>query len=262
MKRIHLFEFTDLAWYPQTFRRIQTDYLQFATTLGSGHKNLIPLFAKAMQHARTTEIVDLCSGGSGPWIRLQEEFKAAGLKVSIKMTDKFPNPQALQRWSVASRQGIEYLDEPVDATNVPTHLNGMRTLFEGFHHFKPEQAKIILQDALEKRSALGIFEASFKVPFGFILLVVSPLITLLSYILLTPFSTPRTLSRFVWTYLIPVVPLVTCWDGIVSMLRVYSIKELKQLTNSLQSKEYVWEVGQASTGTPVFVFTYLLGYPV
>ncbi len=30
----------------------------------------------------------------------------------------------------------------------------------------------------------------------------------------------------------------------------------------LNSKEYFWEAGQASTGTPVFVFTYLLGYPV
>jgi len=79
-----MFEFTDLPWYPQLFRRIQTDYLQFTATPGSGHKNLIPLFVKAMQHAKTAEIVDLCSGGTGPWIRLQEQFKQAGLSVSIK----------------------------------------------------------------------------------------------------------------------------------------------------------------------------------
>ena len=94
MKRIHLFEFTDSSWYPKTFRRIQTDYLQFAATLGSGHKNLIPLFIRAMQHAKTTEIVDLCSGGTGPWLRLQEQLKQAGLSVSVKLTDKYPNPQA------------------------------------------------------------------------------------------------------------------------------------------------------------------------
>jgi hypothetical protein len=50
MKRLHLFEFTDLAWYPQTFRRMQTDYLQFAATMGAGHQNLLPLLIKAMQH--------------------------------------------------------------------------------------------------------------------------------------------------------------------------------------------------------------------
>ena len=262
MRRIHLFEFTDLPWYPQIFRRIQTDYLQFVATLGAGHKNLIPLFKKAMQQAGTTEIVDLCSGGTGPWRRLQEQFKQAGLFVSIKLTDKYPNPEAVQKWAEAARQGIEYLAEPVDAMKVPPHLKGMRTLFEGFHHFRPEQARSILQDAVEKKVAIGIFEASLKPPLGVFLLLLAPLMTLVSYPLITPFITPRTLSRFFWTYLVPIVPLATCWDGVISLLRVYSVQDLKELTDPLQCKDYTWETGQASTGTPLFVFTYLLGYPV
>ena len=262
MRRIHLFEFTDLSWYPQAFRRMQNDYLQFAATLGSGHKNLIPLFIKAMQHARTTEIVDLCSGGTGPWIRLQKQFKQAGLSVSIKLTDKYPNPEAVQKWSETSQQEIEYLSQPVDAMEVPGQLRGMRTLFEGFHHFKPEQARSILQDAFEKKVAMGIFEASLKPPFGLFLLFLAPLTTLVSYLLVTPFIKPRTVSRFFWTYLIPIVPLATCWDGFISLLRVYSIQDLKELIEPFQSNDYIWETGQASTGTPIFAFTYLLGYPV
>jgi hypothetical protein len=262
MRRIHLFEFMDLPWYPQTFRRIQTDYLQLAATLGSGHKNLIPLFIRAMQHAGTTEILDLCSGGTGPWMRLLEQFKQAGLTVSIKLTDKYPHREAIQRWSGALRQGIEYLAEPVDAMKVPDHLRGMRTLFEGFHHFRPEQARSILRDAVEKKAAIGIFEASLKPPLGPFLLLLAPLMTIVGYFLMTPFITPRTLSRFFWTYLIPAVPLATCWDGIISLLRVYSVQDLKELTDSFQVNDYIWETGQASTGTPLFVFTYLLGYPV
>lgn len=261
MRRIHLFEFTDLSWYPQVFRRIQTDYLQFVTSLGSGHKNLIPLFAKAMQHAETTEIVDLCSGGTGPWVRLQEHFRQARLSVSIKLTDKYPNPDAAQKWADNSHQGIEYLAEPVDAMKVPDHLRGMRTLFEGFHHFKPEEARSILRDAAEKRIPIGIFEASLVPPSGPILLLLSPLITFLNYLIITPFIKPRTLSRFFWTYLIPIVPLATCWDGVISLLRVYSVEELMELTEQLQANDYIWEAGQASTGTPIFAFTYLIGYP-
>jgi hypothetical protein len=262
VKRIHLFEFTDLSWYPQAFRRIQTDYLQFVATLGSGHKNLIPLFTKAMQHAGTTEIVDLCSGGTGPWMRLQEQFKQAGLFVTIKLTDKYPNPEAVQKWAEVSRLGIEYLVEPVDAMNMPTQLKGMRTFFEGFHHFKPEQARFILQDAVENKVAIGIFEASLKPPFGLLLLLLAPITTIVSYLLITPFITPRTLPRFFWTYLIPVVPLATCWDGVISMMRVYSAQDLMELTGPIKSSDYVWEAGLASTGTPLFDFTYLLGYPV
>jgi hypothetical protein len=259
MKRIHLFEFTDLSWYPEIFRHMQTEYLQFVATRGSGHKYLMPLFSKAMQHAGTAEIVDLCSGGTGPWMRLLEQFKQAGLSVSVKLTDKYPNPEVIQKWE---HPEIEYLVESVDATNVPRQLKGMRTLFEGFHHFKPEQARSILQDAIEDRVAIGIFEISLKPPFGPLLLLLSPLMTIVSYLLITPFITPRTGLRFFWTYLVPVVPLATCWDGVISLLRVYSLPELKELTDPLQGKNYTWEIGQASTGTLIFEYTYLLGYPV
>jgi hypothetical protein len=135
------------------------------------------------------------------------------------------------------------------------------TVFEGFHHFRPDQAGRILQDAADKRVASGIFEASLKPPLGWFLLLVAPLMTLVSYLLVTPFIKPRTVPRFFWTYLIPLVPLATCWDGVISLLRVNSVRELKELTDSLRCKDYVWEIGQASTGTLLFVFTYLVGYP-
>lgn len=261
MKRIDLFEFTDLSWYPQVFRRIQTDYLQFAASRGAGHQNLLPLLMKAMQHAHTTEIVDLCSGGTGPWVRLQEHFKQAGWVVTIKLTDKFPLPQALDKWSSEEVDGIAYLAEPVDALHVPDYLPGMRTIFEGFHHFQPPRARAILQDACENKAAIGIFEASLKPALAPLLLLLAPLMTLLGYLFVTPFIKPRTLVRFFWTYLIPIVPLATCWDGVVSLLRVYSPQELNELTTQIHCDEYIWEIGQASTGTPLFVFTYLIGYP-
>ncbi len=262
MGRIHLFEFTDLAWYPQTFRQMQTDYLQFAASMGAGHKNLVPLFQKALGHAGTLEIVDLCSGGTGPWIRLREQLRQAGLPVTVRLTDKYPHPEAIQAWRIDDRLGIEYLAEPVDAMQVHEHLKGMRTMFEGFHHFKPEQAQAILRDAAEKKAAIGVFEASFKAPFGIVLLVMSPLITFLTYLLVTPFLKPRTWQRFFWTYLVPIVPIATCWDGIISMLRGYSPKAMNELTSEIHVKGYTWEAGYASTGTPLFEFTYLIGFPM
>jgi hypothetical protein len=260
MQRIHLFEFTDQPWYPQVFRRIQTDYLQFVTTRGAGHQNLTPLFARALQQSGIREIVDLCSGATGPWVRLRKQLIQAGLNVKVTLTDKYPNPEAIKKW--ISQEGIEYLAKPVDAMNVPNQLRGMRTMFEGFHHFKPEQAQRILQDAVDKRVAIGVFEASLKSPQGPIIFVLSPLMTLLGFLFATPFIRPYTWSRFLWTYLLPVVPLATCWDGLVSFLRVYSQKELKLMIQPLERQGYKWEIGQASTGTPLFVFTYLVGYPV
>jgi len=44
--------------------------------------------------------------------------------------------------------------------------------------------------------------------------------------------------------------------------RVHSPQESKKLTALIPSKDYTWEIGVASTGTPLFAFTYLVGYPV
>jgi hypothetical protein len=262
MSRIHLFEFTDQSWYPQVFRRIQTDYLQFATTRGAGHQNLIPLFAKALRHSRTLQIVDLCSGGAGPWVQLSARLQQAGWPVTVTLTDKFPSTRVMQPCLASSSDCLRYLSTPVDALNVPDDLPGMRTLFEGFHHFKPTEARRILQDAFEKREAIGVFEASLPAPLAPLIFVLSPWMTLLGYLFATPFIRPPFFSRFLWTYLLPLVPLATCWDGLVSFLRVYAPHQLHALVEPLKSEDYRWEIGQASTGTPLFVFTYLLGYPL
>jgi len=261
MKRIHLFEFTDLSWYPDIFRRMQTDYLQFVTSLGPGHQNLIPLFRQALQNAQTNEIVDLCSGGTGPWIHLSERLEQAGIPVNVTLTDKYPHPDSIKKWSGTSRHSIQYLGDSIDAMDVPDYLRGMRTLFEGFHHFKEDQARSILQDAVRKKTAIGIFEASLKPPLGMILLLLSPLVTILSFFFLTPFIKPRAFERFLWTYLIPIVPLATSWDGVVSLLRTYTPQALEKLASSCNSTDYTWETGSVSTGTPVFSFVYLIGYP-
>ena len=137
-----------------------------------------------------------------------------------------------------------------------------RTLFEGFHHFRPAQAQAILQDAVDNRAAIGVFEAILPPPWGPLVLALSPLMTILGMILTTPFIVPRSLVRFLWTYLIPIVPLTTSWDGVVSFLRVYSATELRELVASTCCEDYVWDIGTVSTGMPLFALGYLIGYPV
>jgi len=262
MRRFRLFEFIDLPWYPPVFRGIQTDYLQFVATRGSGQAGLVPLLIEAMQHTGTTEIVDLCSGGAGPWKLLQRQLADAGWPVGIMLTDKYPHPAALRQWAATSQPSVGYVPEPVDALDVPPSLKGMRTLFESFHHFAPSDAESILRDAFEKRVAIGVFDVRVPRRWAPIPMVLAPFSTVLGYLFMTPFITPRSWSRLLWTYLIPVVPLATCWDGVVSLLRVYSPPELEAMTVPLRASDYTWDIGTACTGTPIFEYVYLVGYPI
>ena len=60
---------------------------------------------------------------------------------------------------------------------------------------------------------------------------------------------------------IPILPLLCLWDGIVSCLRSYSARELRELVRDLESEDYTWDVGELRfPGTPVTV-AYLIGLP-
>ena len=261
MRHLHLFEFLDQPWYPPLFRRMQADYLQAVATRGAGPSYLVPLICKVLHASGTTQIVDLCSGASGPWARLAPQLAEAGVAVIVKLTDRYPSPDAIRRWADSGSGKIEYVPNPVDALDVPSHLVGMRTIFEGFHHFRPAEARAILQNAVLTRAPIGVFDMTPKAPLGIPFLLLAPLSTLLAYWLLTPLFRPLGAARLFWTYLVPLVPLATCWDGLVSFARTYSPPQLRELTAGLRTPGYVWEAGQAPTGTPFLTYNYLLGYP-
>jgi hypothetical protein len=80
-------------------------------------------------------------------------------------------------------------------------------------------------------------------------------------LVVVPFARPFRWSRLLWTYLIPFVPLVMLFDGIVSCLRAYSPAELRELTAGLSSQGYQWEMGEERAGLLRLPVTYLIGCP-
>jgi hypothetical protein len=64
-----------------------------------------------------------------------------------------------------------------------------------------------------------------------------------------------------WTYLVPIIPLVLLFDGVVSCLRTYRPQELRELIEKLTAAEYQWESGEYSRAIGEAPITYLIGYP-
>src|SRR5580704_164595 len=71
------------------------------------------------------------------------------------------------------------------------------------------------------------------------------------------FIKPFRWKRLLWTYLIPLVPLMCCWDGVISQLRAYTIAELSELTQGLE--DYEWSAGNTPIDGQPGHLTYLLG---
>ena len=253
MRRIHLFEFEDLPWFPRSIRDAGTDYLRMMWEAGA-YKPIVPRLRDALAKTGSSEILDLGSGGGGPIAAVYKELVNSGLRVRMTLSDKFPNLAAFNYARGRTDGGVDYVEESVDATAVPSHLAGFRTMFATLHHFRPELVRSILQDAVDQHCPIGVFDmtAMTPPPTSFLLLG-NPL----SHLLVAPFVRPFHWSRLLWTYLIPVVPLYVAWDGLVSGLRLYSMRELQKIVESLPTNDYVWKMGSERFPRSI---TYLIGY--
>ena len=256
MRRIGLSEIHEQPWFPKFLRDDVTDGLQFTLNLGRVYQPAALCLRKALKAAGTDRLVDLCSGAGGPWSWLYRlvENEDTG-KVEVCLTDKYPNIASFERLHEASGGRIGYFAEPVDAAKIPAQLGGFRTLFTSFHHFSPDEAAAIIQDAVDTRQGIAIFEAPRRRTLSILMAVLMPL----SALLMGPFIRPFRLSRIIWTYFLPVIPFVLWFDGILSCLRAYSLAELSGLIRNLKPNDYKWEIGeQMGLLAPM---TYMLGYP-
>lgn len=268
MSRVQFIELHEQPWFPSSLRDDVTDAVQFGFNLLKAYAPIAPLLQGVIDRTRDgansrQSIVDMCSGGGGPWLDLSQNLQcrntgdSAGLQ--IWLTDKYPNIEAFQSLSAASDCDcdcrISYYPESVDAMNVPPGLKGLRTMFTSFHHFSPEDARAILQNAVDAGESVGIFEITKRSPSTIVFIFAGILLLFLH----TPRIRPFRWSRFLWTYLIPVIPLVLLFDGVVSCLRTYRPPELREIVEKLTSCQYQWEIGELTTGKmPV---TYLIGCP-
>ena len=255
MKRLHLFEIHDQEWCPPTIRDAETDYLQLVIAKTKPYRAMVPVLAAALERTGARQVLDLCSGAGGPWSWLRPVLAERGVNVSVCLTDKYPNVGALDRSNHLADHGIRYHPQPVDAMRLGDELVGFRTMFSSFHHFRPEQARAILADAVEKKQGIAVFEGTRRSLLALVLMLLVPLIVLIS----TPFIRPFRWSRLIWTYLIPIVPLLSLFDGLVSCLRTYTCDELRELVTGLD--DYDWEIGEEPSRQGPIPVTYLIGLP-
>lgn len=254
MRPFNFSEIEDQEWLPGEFRNMITELLKYhISDMFKIYDSVVPKIIRILQYTGESQIVDLCSGASGPW-PLMVKYLKPNLKVVL--TDRYPNLKAWSEIASKSHGRITYVDQPVDAMCIPEDLKGLRTLFTGFHHFKPEAAKEILKKAVQQNQPIAVFEFTGRKFSNMLGMFWSPLLVYLS----TPFVKPKKMERFLWTYIVPVIPFLYWWDGIVSNLNTYSPEELKSMVNEIDSDGYKWEIGTETSREPFFTITYLIGY--
>ncbi|NCC35531.1 MAG: class I SAM-dependent methyltransferase [Chloroflexia bacterium] len=258
MRRLQLVELEDLAWFPAILRDLATDYLQMMLHVSNPYAPVAPRLHNALEASGEYRIIDLASGGSGPWARMLPLLAAKGTPVHVTLTDRYPNINAFATLARRFRGNVTFASAPVDARRVPHELVGLRTIFSAFHHFSPEDGRAIIGDAVAQARAIAIFEATARTPTVFMAMLTTPLLVWL----LTPLIRPLTPARQLFTYLLPFVPAIVLFDGVVSCLRSYTIDELRSLVEQVPGAEsYQWAIGVERAAAAPLGITYCVGVP-
>jgi len=252
MRRQRWFELHDQPWFPGGLRDLVTEALEAVWNRNGTYRPIAARLRDAVAQSGVERIVDLCSGGGGPWLSLYPVV-ADGRPLGVTLTDQYPS--ALLGHSVGAGGGVTVWPEPVDARRVPAELRGLRTIFSSFHHFDPAAARAILADAFARREGIGVFEAARPNLWTMVAVAAMPVLSWQAAAGLRPFRW----KRFLWTYLLPVVPAVLWVDGVLSCLRSYTLDDLRELTAGLAAEDYAWEIGDARGGrVPI---RYVVGRP-
>ena len=274
MKRTRLPELEDLSWFPHALRRWQLDHLHHFLHHSAVYAAAVDRLDDALRRSNATHVLDLCSGGGGavPWVidainakRSTAQGKDVDARpVQATLSDLYPNLPAFERLA-GHHEGIDFERAPIDATRVDATQTGFRTIFTGFHHLPPAAAEAVLTDAARAGRGLAVFEftrrAWHQAALG---TFVAPLQMLLD----TPKLRPRSVWRYLWTYVLPVLPLTYAFDSTVSHLRSYTPGELEAMAERANTAAraaghpgLVWRVETERHAKLPLTITSLIGLP-
>ena len=265
MKRIQLFEFEDFGWLPDSLRSSMTRLLLIFHRMAGTEKVVTDLTAYVLTKVKADHITDLGSGAGGVMPAVVKALNAdREMPVRLLLTDLHPNQRSVRLIEAQKLSWMNYHPEPVDATRMETVPGGLKTMIASFHHLPPGMAKQVLQSASEQKQPLLIYEvAENKIPLiaWWLFLPISLALLIIMSLFMTPFCRPLTWQQLVFTYLIPVIPIMYAWDGQASLVRTYTFDDIRELTGS-PSTDYVWDVGPAMNAKEKRSGYYIFGHPV
>jgi hypothetical protein len=241
--RIQGFEFCDQPWLKGVWREAYLDGLNFILWMGGIYARLHEPFAKWVRRAGNRPVQDLASGGGRPIATLIEEADKKNVSLpKIILSDLHPDTNAFALMARDYPGRLEYVGETVDATDPGAGGARLFSICGAFHHFPPETARRMLANVASRGDGIFIQEI-FDRQWWALALCMFNLIPLM----LAPFFSERfSVKKLLISTILPIVPLMIMFDGIVSIFRTYRPAEIIAMLPIRLRTEWHWEMGSCS----------------
>lgn len=238
LKRRQGFEFCDQPWLKGWLREAFMDCLSFVHRVYQPYYHLVPLIAECSGGGER-QVLDLASG-SGEQVAI---LIRAGKKQNVALpmftlSDVYPCASV---WSLLREEfgqdAVRYIDEPLSAIDIPRGMPRQWSIFTAFHHFPPDAAKRFLEEVIAKGDQLCIIENQKRRTSDMAMMVLG-----LPVHLVVPFFAKRfSWQKLLLTTLIPLVPFMVAFDGVMSTLRTYTKEEIIAMLPAGWDNDFVAE---------------------
>jgi hypothetical protein len=123
---------------------------------------------------------------------------------------------------------LDYIEQKTSAINIEQNDFSHWSIFTALHHFPPQDVRKLLTQFVQKGDSLCIVELTTRHWVD----LISMFLSLPSHLMVPFFSNKFKWSKFIFTTIIPLVPFMVWFDGIVSELRSYTKVEIVNLLPS------------------------------
>lgn len=213
MKRKHVPQISMQSWYPEILRNCMYEFMTWFVHKTKAAKPFMPVVEEGLQQADNIIVLD----------------KPAG--AGFETLAPFLNPDIpLQK---------------VPIQNFTAENPGLYVSVNNFHHLSVKEAGSVLEKISAKGHPVVILEGnndSLWQVFGMLVLVP------LSVILTAPFVRPFRWSRLLFSWVIPILPLITCVDGFLALFKLYAPADLDELVSQISTQNYSWRSGKMDNG--------------
>jgi hypothetical protein len=257
MRRAHLFEFNDLPWIPSPLRQTHMEFLHQMSVQLRVYKSGFDEFSRVLERTGVRTIQALCSGDGGTTVALCRHLGRDD--IHIVLSDKFPAPERYRELEHQSGGRLGFVEESVDALDVPARLSGLRLVINAVHHFHASQVRGLLADAIAHRQPIVFLEPVRRDMLSLLRFsVVAPAFCLLSSL---GGIRPASMRRLLLGAVLPVATFCFIFDGIISHLRAWKLEELREFIGQAEGHEsYDWDVRELK-GVLGSRLTFLAGTP-
>ena len=215
MKRKQITQIINVGWFPKFLKTLIAEFLSWFVVKVNATKPFVPVIEVVLDKTNHKKIINI-EFGIGAGIETIKPF----LKDDVTV-------------------------DSIHISNFITSEKGVYLFVNSFHQLNSKKAKKILQNIVDSGNPVVVVEGNNDSLWQIVgMTVFVPLTVLLTAFFVKPFR----ISRIIFTYLIPILPIIIVIDGCIALLKLYNPTDLLELTSSLERNNYDWKAGKNDNG--------------